>query len=314
MAFPDCNPPPPFFTLLQRNATMKNAPLVALVLSAAAIATPAAYAAGKPSQAENQVSGVGDFWIGYSFLNQSNAGTIDDSYPAMGGAFRANIPAGGDLNFQVDVQGESAFVDDTNENYTGSFMGGLHLSWRNPENWLLGGFVGAGNGFNANDETATAYLLGAEGQFYLTDWTFYGQFGYMDADEVDTGSPDAFRDAWFGRAQARFFIDSNVKLQGELSYADGSGDVGATDDMNVLGWGLRYERALPSMDAGFFLGYEGNRYENDTEARSVTEHTIKLGLNFAFGIEGQKYIDRHGATLDLPMVTRWAAYGVDVLD
>ena len=84
--------------------------------------------------------------------------------------------------------------------------------------------------------------------------------------------------------------------------------------MDVWGWGLRYERALPSMDAGFFVGYQGNYYDNSSEARTATEHTIKLGLNFAFGIEGQKYVDRHGATLDLPMVTRWSAYGVDLLD
>jgi len=293
---------------------MQKTPLIALALSAAFLAAPTiANAAGKPSIADNQTSGVGEFWIGYSFLNQDNAGVIDDSYPGLGGAFRFNIPAGGALNFQVDFQGESAFVDDTNENYTGSFLGGTHLSWRDPTEWLLGGFVGIGNGFNANDETATAWLIGAEGQYYLTDWTLYGQLGYMDADEVDTGTPDAFRNAWFGRGVVRFFMDSNVKLEGELSYASGECDV-VPDDMDVWGWGLRYEHALTGMDAGFFVAYQGNNYDNSTEVRSVTEHTIKLGLNFAFGIEGQKYIDRHGATLDLPMVTRWSAYGVDVLD
>lgn len=295
---------------------MMKSPLKALALaSAAALALPTlAYAAGKPGGSDAQTSGVGEAWIGYSFLNQDNAGTIDDSYPGLGGAFRVNIPAGGDLSFQVDLQGESAFVDDTSENYTGSFLGGTHLSWRNPEEWLLGAFIGVGNGFNASDETTTAYLVGVEGQYYLTDWTFYGQVGYADADEVDTGTPDAFRDAWFGRGVARFFVDGNVKLEGELSYASGEADTGPTDDMDVLGWGARYERTLPSMDAAFFLAYQGNHYNNDSEARSVTEHTLKLGLNFAFGIEGQKYIDRHGATLDLPMVTRWSAYGVDVLD
>jgi len=89
-----------------------------------------------------------------------------------------------------------------------------------------------------------------------------------------------------------------------------------SDDMDVWGWGLRYERAISDMDTSFFLAYEGNRYESDHGATTdeATEHMIKLGLNFAFGIEGLKYIDRHGTTLDLPMVTRWSAYGVDVLD
>ena len=70
------------------------------------------------------------------------------------------------------------------------------------------------------------------------------------------------------------------------------------------------------MDSSFFVAYQGNYYNSIDTGKDdeVTEHVIKLGLNVAFGIEGQKYIDRHGATLDLPMVTRWAAYGVDVLD
>lgn len=287
----------------------------AIAFGVAAFALPAvSNAAGKPVARDSQTSAVGEFWFGYSFLTEDNiAPPIDDSYPELGGALRVNIPAGGDLSFQLDFQGESAFVDDTSKNYTGSVLSGGHLSWRDPTQWLLGGFAGIGNGFNAFDETATTYLIGAEGQYYLTDWTFYGQLGYTDADESDTGTPDAFRNAWFGRGVARFFMDGNTKLEGELSYASGENDTDA-DDMDVWGWGLRYERAVPSMDAGLFLAYQGNYYDNSTEARTLTEHTLKLGLSFAFGIEGQKYVDRHGATLDLPMVTRWSAYGVDMLD
>ena len=295
---------------------MKNAPLVALVLSAAVIATPAAYAAGKPSQAENQVSGVGEFWLGYSFLSDSTATpTDDDAYLALGGDVRLNIPAGGSTNFQLDIQSETGFADNTDDNYLGSVLGGAHFSFRDPENWLLGGFAGVGNGFTAGDDTATAWLLGAEGQLYLTDWTLYGQLGYMDGNDVGIGPNEAFRDAFFGRAVGRFFLDSNVKLQGELTYANGEHDDDG-DDMDVWGWGLRYEREIGSMDSNFFVAYEGNYYSSDEPASAddLTEHTIKLGLNVAFGIEGQKYVDRHGATLDLPMVTRWSAYGVDVLD
>ncbi|MCE9524239.1 MAG: hypothetical protein K8S25_17610 [Alphaproteobacteria bacterium] len=297
---------------------MKTTPLVALALSAACLALPAtANAAGRPAKSENQTSGVGEFWIGYNFLSEDNVpGPIDDGYPGLGGAFRFNIPAGGALNFQVDLQAESGFVSDTNKNYTGSVLSGGHLSWRNPSEWLVGGFAGVGNGFNANDETATAWLLGAEGQYYLSDWTLYGQLGYMDAEEANSGTPDAFRNAWFGRGVARFFLDSNVKLQGEVSYASGENDI-AADDMDIWGWGLRYERTMHDLDANLFVAYDGNRYASDetsTLTRSATEHTIKLGLSFNFGIEGQKYIDRQGATLDLPMVTRWSAYGVDVVN
>lgn len=298
---------------------MQKTPLFALTLTAALMgSTAAALAAAKPAISENQTSGIGEIWLGYSFLSPENVpGPIDEGYPDIGGNFRVNIPAGGALNFQLDFQGESAFVDNTNKNYTGSVLGGAHLSWRDPTEWLAGAFVGVGNGFNANDETTTAWLLGVEGQYYLPNWTFYGQLGYMDADEVDPGTPDAFRDAWFGRGVVRFFVDSNVKLEGELSYANGENDTDS-EDMDVWGWGLRYERAMHDMDASIFIAYQGNYYSADetvpATTRTLTEHVIKLGLSYAFGIEGQKYIDRQGATLDLPMVTRWSAYGVDVLD
>ena len=299
---------------------MKKTPLMALVLSAACLTVPtAANAAGKPANAENQVSGVGEFWLGYSFLNSTPSTAIDDdSYLDLGGSLRVNIPAGGALNFQIDLQSETGFVDNSNDNYTGSVLGGAHLSYRQVNEWLLGGFVGIGNGFNADNDTATAWLIGAEGQFYLTDLTLYGQVGYMDGDDANAGTSDAFRNAWFGRGVVRYFLDSNVKLEGELSYANGENDTDI-DDMDVWGWGLRYERAIKSMDADIFVAYQGNRYDSTdpnlpADHTELTEHVIKLGLNFAFGIEGQKYIDRQGATLDLPMVTRWSAYGVDVLD
>ncbi len=299
---------------------MKHPPLMALVLSAAVVAAPTiaptiANAAAKPSIAENQTSAVGEIWLGYSFLSPDNITPDDESYPDIGGNLRVNIPAGAMLNLQLDLMSETGFVSDSTENYTGSVLGGAHFSWRDPNEWLAGAFVGVGNGFNANDETVTAWLLGVEGQYYLTDWTLYGQLGYMDADEVDAGTPDAFRNAWFGRGVGRYFLDGNVKLEGELSFASGDQDTNA-GDMDVWGWGLRYERAMRDWDASVFVAYQGNYYESnaDAVADKLTEHVIKLGLSVAFGIQGQKYVDRQGATLDLPMVTRWSAYGVDVVD
>lgn len=295
---------------------MNKTPLMALALSAALVTTPTiANAAGKPTNADNQTSGVGEIWLGYSFLSPDNITPDDENYLGLGGGLRVNIPVGGPLNIQLDLMSETGFVDDSTENYTGSVLGGAHFSHRVTNEWLAGGFIGVGNGFNANDETATAWLIGAEGQYYLTDWTLYGQLGYMDADEVDTGTPEAFRDAWFGRGVVRYFLDANLKLEGELSYAGGEQDTNA-GDMDVWGWGLRYERALTAMDASIFLAYQGNYYDSSADAvdDTLTEHVLKLGLSVAFGIEGQKYIDRHGATLDLPMVTRWSAYGVDVVD
>jgi hypothetical protein len=295
---------------------MKSFPLAALALGAALALPAAANAAGKPSVANDQTSGVGEVWLGFNFLSDSTATpTDDDSYLGLGGDLRLNIPAGGSMSIQLDLASETGFADNSNDNYTGSVLGGAHVSFRDPAEWLLGGFVGVGNGFNADDDSVTAWLIGGEGQYYCTDWTFYAQLGYLDGSSVGPGIDEAFGDAWFLRGIARFFLDSNAKLEGELSYADGEHD-GDGDDMDVLGWGLRYDRAINSMDAAVFVAYEGNHYSSDEPGSpdDLTEHVIKLGVSLAFGIEGQKYIDRHGATLDLPMVTRWSTYGDDVLD
>ena len=75
---------------------------------------------------------------------------------------------------------------------------------------------------------------------------------------------EAFRDAWFGRGVVRYFLDANLKLEGELSYAGGEQDTNA-GDMDVWGWGLRYERALTAMDASIFLAYQGNYYDSSAE-------------------------------------------------
>lgn len=63
------------------------------LLSLTSIAT----AGARPSVANTQVSGVGEFWLGYAFLSEGTPATVvdDNSYFAMGGDLRLNIPAGG---------------------------------------------------------------------------------------------------------------------------------------------------------------------------------------------------------------------------
>lgn len=284
---------------------MKLPPLMALALSAAFVTTPTT-----ANAAAAKVSGVGEFWIAHSFLSSTE--TIDDSYRGLGGNFRLNIPVDDDFTVQLDLGSEAAFADSSTNNYTGSVLGGAHISYRAPKDWLVGGFVGVGNGA-ASSDTATAWLIGGEAQYYMTEWTFYGQLGFMGADDTNPGATDAFRSAVFGRGVARYFLDATSKLEGELSYANGENDTDS-DDMDVWGWGLRYQRAVKSLDSNLFIAYQGNHYDSTDGAvtSDLTEHTIKLGLSVAFGIEGQKSIDRGGATLDLPMVTRWSAYGLEV--
>ena len=43
----------------------------------------------------------------------------------------------------------------------------------------------------------TLAINGAE--IFFSDLTLYGQVGYMDGDDANAGTSDAFRNAWFGR-------------------------------------------------------------------------------------------------------------------
>ena len=107
-------------------------------------------------------------------------------------------------------------------------------------------------------------------------------------------------------------------FQAELSYAKGSQDGGGGArpwDMSVIGWGARFERMFHGGPLTGFLAYEGAYYDNEgassgfADDGQFAEHVILLGAKLQFGTESLKANDRYGATLDIPNIGRWAAYG-----
>ncbi|MEM8688704.1 MAG: hypothetical protein AAGF81_15335 [Pseudomonadota bacterium] len=123
----------------------------------------------------------------------------DDGSGADGrghGALSFTMPLGCELGFQLDT----AFGT-----LGGREAGGVgaHLFTRDPSRYLFGAYAS----YSAIDNFTTTndiFRVGAEGEFYLEQFSFEGVAGYEDA---DFGSKD-----WFGQFTAAFYATDNVRV------------------------------------------------------------------------------------------------------
>ena len=273
------------------------------------------------------ISGVADFWLGYVFMDPDLDGPQDlppDTWRA-GGQALFNIPISDQFSAQLDLSGDFDFDNATNpttDDYAGQILGGGHLSYRDPNAFLLGGFAGIGEAFVdepgvVSDKHETGWMVGGEGQYYLGNTTFYGQAGYFDTDGNDT---ETLVDAWFARGVIRHFFTPNAMLSGEVTYGQGTNNVNTPDDIAFAGWEVLYKQQIDSTHFAWFVSYDGHYVEVDKNTVGSTdehlyEHAFKVGLSFKFGANTLLEQDRYGATLDLPAdPLRAAGYTVDVVD
>jgi len=278
------------------------------------------------------VGGEVESFSGVTFYNGGDNGEevqfSDDDYQFVSGILgRLSLPLGDNLSAQMD--GEFEYSSDAlsgsrqDDLFDYSFLAGGHLSWRNPETGLFGGFAAFG-GASGDDENGdgsranTFYAVGGEGQFYADNLTFYLQGGYIDG-ATDASVPavdeQALRDAFFGRGVVRWFLDPDTRLQAEVAYVEGDTDVDDDRaDMTIVEWGVRYDtviRDLPILgDRNVFVGYRGAHYDKDGEdPGEFSDHTIMVGFTHRFGTQTILETDRYGATLDLPNFGRWVSAG-----
>jgi hypothetical protein len=265
-------------------------------------------------------TGIFDLYGGYSWYTNSdgNANGIEETDSALiGGAARVSVPWSANFSTQFDLESSGVLgsYGSDEDQYSSSVVAAVHASFRQPENYLVGLFGGGGLAIAADEETGNLWFAGVEGQAYLGDFTLYGQAGYLDSIEADGDDSDTFHNAYFARAAGRYFFTPNSMLQGEVSYARGKQDTGGGYDMNIWGWGARYEQGLETMPISLFVAYEGAHYDNGSggDTGSFIEHTGLVGAKFRFGPNSLKENDRLGATLDLPRFGRWVASG-DAVD
>lgn len=296
--------------------------LAAITAIALAVSLNSAQAADYDQQVQELVvSGMVESWNGYTiYADRNNLGDseADEDIFVSGYSGRLSLPLGSNLSGQMDLDTEisSDYLFEGNDDDSGGFLLSyqalFHFNYRDPSTGLIGAFGGFGRG-GADGDQYPLYVIGGEAQVYLGNITLYGQGGYLDSDtEIGGGDDDSLRDAIFGRAVARWFVDENSRLQGEFSYANGEVD-GDGDEGEIFEWGVRYDTVLGGLpivgDTNVFVGYRGSHNENVDEGESYMDHTIMVGFRHAFGGNTLLEFDRVGATLDAPNFGRWVGSG-----
>lgn len=210
--------------------------------------------------------------------------------------------------------------------YGESFSGGVHVAYRDPEKFALGVF-GAAQKAGYHTEFGDGFapgigLVGVEGQAYVDDLTIYLQAGVAQGDRVDIGGGAFYRDYGqfkFVRGVLRYFLNDNLKLSAEASYAEGEigyyafqGDyVGTEVPVSIATIKLGVDWRPDGSDASFFAAYEASLNSQSISGvdRSSIDHRLLAGLKIDFAAETLKARDREGVTWDLPQLADGIAQG-----
>ena len=216
----------------------------------------------------------------------------------------------GAWHLQSDFSGEGTVHNrSSDDTYLGSFGGGLHAGWRNPELGSLGAFGSMGqfkiNDRDGADRTSYAWGVGGEGQLYLDSATLYLQSGFVQREPASHGGdPRALGNAGFVRLGGRYFWGDDLKFQVEGSYCQGKMDPDP-DHLLMGDWGAEVEYRLPKTPVAGFVNYTGAYYFQNDDSDKLLETRIGFGVRVYFGQPSLKANDRHGASLDLPRYLQW---------
>ena len=246
-------------------------------------------------------------WGGGSFVSGRKGSAIElgakDSLDTYGGDTRiaAILPSG--LYLQGDLIGESTTADKLgNNNFRYARTGGGHAGIRNSQ-YLLGGFGAYGDTFSEMN-SATFWSLGVEGRYIVNDVTLYGQLGYFDSKDSETGENEFIHKGTFARGLAKYALSDTAQLSGELSYAAARE---ANVNADIFGWGARFDMNFGGSPISAFLAYNGTNYDN--QIGKYEDDVVKVGLQLRFGGSNSRDFERNGATLDMPNFGRWVGAG-----
>jgi hypothetical protein len=281
-----------------------------------------------------------------------------DSKWLINGAGRVNWWLAPTLSTQFDVwggfdsfqrQGIPGSTGDFSRGTSASFNIGQHLSYRVPEQYLVGLFGAIGDVSVRPGDccTRTSFVhgtIGLEAQAYLGPLTLYGQGG-VQGNLSDGGNGNGGRgasagdlSAWFLRGVARYFVNDNLRLEGSAMYGRASGGNISEDfaPVNVVGAGLSrdfkmehlvwtagIEKKLDALPLSLFARYQGSwtkfsvfdtGYAPPTTyalRAETTEHMVKVGLRVYLNESTLKFNDRMGTTLDIvdPLTSGYRAIG-----
>ena len=131
--------------------------------------------------------------------------------------------------------------------------------------YKVGGFVGVGD-----SSSDTVYSVGVEGQKSFDKWTLAAAAGYANDDDTST-------DLYGVNGQARYFINDNFRLQGDLGWVNVDAGKGASDDAYTFGVGGEYQFA--GAPVSVHAGYAHTEF-NDAD---VSGDAFTVGVRYNWG-------------------------------
>jgi len=245
---------------------------------------------------------VSSFSLGNRDVDSSNEGTGQTWEFSSTSAY--NIPLWKSFSMQVDTFSEYYFDTNSHTDPNRSNALGLHLSYRNPNQGLIGLFGAYSwtdtNGGHGGDKFNLS-MFGAEAQLYQGNWTFYVQGGIANTSDNDP-AVEGFHDGWFARGVVRYFFNPNSKVEAEVSYAKADTYMDSSNSGQFTAWGVSFDHKLTTVynfPVYGTLAYRGAYYDSVGDDH-LTEHVFKAGIKVLFGARDLLQNDRNGATLDLP--------------
>ena len=265
----------------------------AAMFASTAMAADPTYTMEEPGRS---ISGYGEVYVGGIWVD---AFGDDDSAWAYGGAGQVNVPFADRWNAQGGLTVD-AFSDSGDSLY--ALGGELHVFWRDPSSFALGGFVdGATYEFSADgpDESIEDWRFGPEAQIYFDRVTLYGQAYYG---QVNFGGAPVDFDQMGVRAVARYFATDNLRFDAEIGFHQVSIDE-VDVDFNTFSLGLQAMYRFSGTPLSAFGRYQFDTTSFDAPLVPIgdddfTSHKFVVGLRASFGTETLLEEDRNGATMD----------------
>lgn len=228
-----------------------------------------------------RISGYGELYLG-------GLRFVGDDYTtrAGGGAARVNVAFAQRWNLQGDVTYDSIWG-----HYAPLYetRGAIHFYYRNPDSFAAGVFAAYTSFGIDSNVTAYNYAVGPEAQLYLGNLTLYGQAS------IGQLTINAFRgNQWGVHATARYFVQKNLRLDGELAFNRTQYSV----KEDVFGVAVQAMYRFDETPWSLFGRYQFERTKVETFSHDTRANKFVIGLRASFGSASLFDEDRNGATMD----------------
>jgi hypothetical protein len=273
--------------------------------------------AAAPASAKSGVTATATLGTGHTWQEQDDtSSSIDDEFMNIFGGAQINIPYSDTVNVQLDVNGDAAYAnEDDDDNFGTQFTAVAHLNYSD-DRGFLGIFGATGRTSSIDEDTASFFAAGFEGQYNGANWTAGGQIGWLDTccdRDTDGLNGDFLHNAGFIRIDGAYYF-SKWRAGAGLAYIDGEQDT--TDgDAKLWEWSLFVERMIGGHTSAY-LEYRGADAESnaDTPDDEADSHTVNLGVRLHFNATDLYASNVEGPSAQSLRFGRWVSEAGEQVD